>query len=290
MITGGAGFIGRNLSRTFTQHGWQVYINDVKVGMPTEGLFLNEDRHFECLVHCAALVGGRQGIEGSRNRIATYNTMLDSMMFDWALRNHPDRVVYMSSSAAYPIGLQSHYMQLPLMEEDIEFSCLREADNSYGTTKLTGEQLAQYVGEEVPITVVRPFSGYGVDQDTTYPFPTFLRRAVGVEHDFPVWGDGTQVRDFVHVSDICECIFKMVDEGIDGPVNIGTGIPTSFNELARLIQDITGIRKPVVHDLTKPVGVEYRVADISRLTKFFTPQISLEQGIKMSLDTMGAQG
>jgi nucleoside-diphosphate-sugar epimerase len=288
MISGGAGFIGRNLSRKFTENGWNVFINDIKVGVPTEGLFLNEDRHFDCLIHCAALIGGREGIEGSRNRIATYNTMLDALMFDWTLRNRPDRVVYMSSSAAYPTILQTPgEMTFQLQEDDIDLEESSPADSSYGETKLIGERLAQYVSEEVPVTIVRPFSGYGADQDLTYPFPTFLRRAVSLDPEFEVWGDGEQVRDFVHVSDISDCIFKMVTEEINGPVNIGTGRPTSFNQLARLCMDAAGTRKPLSHDLSKPVGVAYRVADTSRLNEFFAPKISLEQGIAMSLESRG---
>jgi nucleoside-diphosphate-sugar epimerase len=208
------------------------------------------------------------------------------MMFDWTLRNRPDRVVYMSSSAVYPVEYQ-HALGSRLSEEDLDLDERLPADNSYGETKQTGELLAQYVGEEVPVTIVRPFSGYGADQDLTYPFPTFLRRAVSLDPEFEVWGDGEQVRDFVHVSDISDCILKMVTEEISGPVNIGTGRPTSFNQLARLCMDAAGTRKPLSHDLSKPVGVAYRVADTSRLNEFFVPKISLEQGIAMSLESRG---
>ena len=63
----------------------------------------------------------------------------------------------------------------------------------------------------VPVTIVRPFSGYGPDQDTTYPFTAFAERAARRADPFDVWGDGQQVRDFVHVTDIVNATLALVD-------------------------------------------------------------------------------
>jgi nucleoside-diphosphate-sugar epimerase len=72
---------------------------------------------------------------------------------------------------------------------------------------------------------------------------------------------------------------------IEGPINLGSGIPTSFNELSELIFKISGWRpKNGVRHLTKnPVGVMYRCSDNSKMLSFYKPKISLEEGIKRSL-------
>src|SRR6202035_3854150 len=108
-----------------------------------------------------------------------------------------------------------------------------DPDATYGWVKLTGERIAREVQNAgVPVTVVRPFSGYGEDQDDCYPFPAMIARAARQENPFDVWGDGQQVRDFVHIDDIVRATLALVDANADGPVNLGTGVGTSMDDLA----------------------------------------------------------
>jgi nucleoside-diphosphate-sugar epimerase len=130
-------------------------------------------------------------------------------MFQWALRTKPDHVVYYSSSAAYPIDLQGYGSEHKLVEDDIDLDNVRLPDLTYGWAKLTGEILAKYAEQEgLRVHVFRPFSGYGEDQDLTYPFPSFIHRGVHRYNPFSIWGTGKQVRDFIHIEDDCCRLFR----------------------------------------------------------------------------------
>jgi nucleoside-diphosphate-sugar epimerase len=142
--------------------------------------------------------------------------------------------------------------------------------------------------EGLMVNVFRPFSGYGADQDLAYPFPSFIKRGLLRTDPFPIWGDGEQVRDFIHISDIVDAVTAALHEGVTGPVNLGWGRPTSFNELARMVADEVGCRPALQHDLGAPVGVRYRVCDPTRLLAFYTPKVTLEEGIRRSITEFGA--
>ncbi len=103
-----------------------------------------------------------------------------------------------SSSAAYPVNLQTSQGAVALKESDIDFEKnLGTPDMTYGWSKLTGEFLARIAARHygVKVVCIRPFSGYGEDQDLTYPVPAIAARAARKEDPFEVWGTGKQGRD-----------------------------------------------------------------------------------------------
>lgn len=285
LVTGHAGFLGGHFVRRLLADGWAVYGVDIANG-PGEDcrkLFATSDERYDLAIHCAAVVGGRATIDGEPMAVAT-DLAIDSDYFQWCLRTRPRRAVYFSSSAAYPVDLQAEGSRHRLTEADIDLSAPRLPDAVYGWCKLTGEMQAELVrAEGVPITVLRPLSGYGEDQALDYPFPSFIDRAVRREDPFTIWGDGEQVRDFVHVEDVVDAVMTMVAEGIDGPVNLCSGVPTSFNHLAELVCASARYVPELRHVVDAPVGVRYRVGDPGLLSSFFTPSVSLEEGVHMAL-------
>jgi nucleoside-diphosphate-sugar epimerase len=192
--------------------------------------------------------------------------------------------VYYSSSAAYPIDLQGYGSEHKLVEDDIDLDNVRLPDLTYGWAKLTGEILAKYAEQEgLRVHVFRPFSGYGEDQDLTYPFPSFIHRGVHRYNPFSIWGTGKQVRDFIHIEDVVAATLKAVELDVLGPVNLGLGRPTTFNELAELVCKEVGYTTTYEHHIDAPEGVAYRCSDSSKMLSFYTPKISLEEGIKRSV-------
>ena len=82
---------------------------------------------------------------------------------------------------------------------------------------------------------VRSFAATQRTSRSDYPFPSLAARARAREDPFAIWGTGEQVRDWIHVDDICAAILTMVREGIDGPVNLGTGRAVSMRQLAGMM-------------------------------------------------------
>ncbi len=241
--------------------------------------------HFSDVFHFAAIVGGRLKIEGDPMAVAL-DLSIDAEFFYWICQHQPDRVLYPSSSAAYPINLQSTGAAIALRESDIDFTKnLGVPDMTYGWSKLTGEFLARIAAKHygVPVVCIRPFSGYGEDQDLSYPVPAIAARAARQENPFEVWGSGKQGRDFVHIDDVLDLIFLLMDRVSDGSAyNIGSGKLTSFLELIKVFTSIAGYSPEIRPLLDKPVGVHSRYCDISLVKKKFgwMPKISLEEGME----------
>jgi len=240
---------------------------------------------FSDVFHFAAIVGGRMKIEGDP-MIVALDLSIDAEFFFWVTQHKPERVLYPSSSAAYPVSLQSTDYAIALSEGDIDFNKnLGTPDMTYGWSKLTGEFLAQIAAKHYGVRVVciRPFSGYGEDQELSYPVPAIAARAAGKEDPFEVWGSGKQGRDFVHIDDVIDFIFILMDQITDGSAyNIGSGKLTSFLELIEIFGEIAGYKPTVKPLLDKPVGVHSRYANMEYVTNKFgwTPKISVREGME----------
>jgi nucleoside-diphosphate-sugar epimerase len=276
LITGHKGFIGRHFYHYYDGHN--VLGIDIKDGNDCRDFFKKDNKKFDIVIHCAAIVGGRMTIEGSPLSVAT-DLSIDSEMFSWAMRTNQKNIVYFSSSAAYPIKLQE--TKYKLKENDIDLNAIHNPDMTYGWAKLTGEYQAEFAKKAgLKVYVFRPFSGYGEDQDLDYPFPSFIKRGKEKQNPFTVWGDGEAVRDFIHVDDIVGAVVFAIDQEYLKPVNLGNGRPTSFNELANMVMKQSGYIAPIDHIIDNPVGVSYRCSDNSEMLKFYKPKISLEEGVR----------
>lgn len=286
LISGVEGFVGRHFRAALDTPDNEVVGFDIKSGHDALDWFgTNGDTsHYDLVLHCAAVVGGRAKIEGQPMDVAV-DLAIDALLFQWALRTRPGRVVYFSSSAAYPTRLQGPVHHRPMHEDDIDLDQVDDPDHVYGWVKLTGELLARHARNEgLPVTVVRPFSGYGPDQDLDYPFPSFVARAVSAVDEFEVWGDGRQVRDWVHIDDIVGAVLELVARRVDGPVNLCTGRATSMDDLARLCMAAAGREVPIVHRPGAPAGVSWRVGDPSVLSRWYLPRWTLEAGVADAVD------
>ncbi|CCA55421.1 MULTISPECIES: NAD-dependent epimerase/dehydratase family protein [Streptomyces] len=283
LLTGSAGFIGRHLHTALDARGDNVTAIDIVNGPDALDLFRFNSAPYDLAIHCAAIVGGRASIDGSPLGVGT-NLGLDAWYMRWLARSGTPRAVYFSSSAAYPVALQQPGPIRRLVETDIGYQQPGRPDATYGLAKLTGEQLCQYAeAEGTRMTILRPFSGYGGDQDEAYPFPAFIRRARERQDPFEIWGDGTSTRDWIHVDDIVDATLAAVEEGVTGPVNLGTGRATTFDQLAKMVTAAAGYRPELKHLPAAPQGVHHRVCDPSRMLDFHLPRVTLEEGIERAL-------
>lgn len=247
-----------------------------------------EFERFAQAFHFAAIVGGRAKIDGDPMMVAL-DLSIDAEFFYWAVRHKPGRIMFPSSSAAYPVHLQAEEGFVALKESDIDFDRnMSKPDMTYGWSKLTGEYLAQIAARhyDLHVACVRPFSGYGEDQDLSYPIPAIAARAAKQEDPFEVWGTGKQGRDFVHIDDCIDCMLFALDHIQDGSaINIGSGKITSFLEIIDLFTEFAGYEPTIKPLLHKPVGVHARHADMERVFNMgWRPKISLREGMRRVYD------
>ncbi len=322
LITGGAGFVGRHFTRRFLEAGDDVYCvdniapftggRDPEQGWPLfdprdyanfhffqedcrDFFARNQDDDFDYALHLAAIVGGRLVIENNPLAVAD-DLSIDAQYWQWAARAQPAKSVCFSSSAAYPVKFQRAEGHVLLTENMISFeSDLGMPDLSYGWAKLTAEYLARLAYDRHGLKSVcyRPFSGYGEDQDDTYPFPSICKRALASKgaDTLTVWGTGNQMRDFIHIEDCVDGVLATMDTIDDGDaLNLSTGILTSFKEFAALAADICGYHPEIVGTSNKPEGVFARGGDTSKQKEHgFSYTTTFRKGVERALAHFEAQ-
>jgi GDP-L-fucose synthase len=307
LITGSGGFVGRNFAKRLLVLGYDVVgVDDLSAGLhPSKwtGTIINKHSlnyfhldvrkffkmfnpdKFDLVIHCAAIVGGRRMIDGDPLAVAT-DMSIDAELFNWIVRSKKmPRLIYFSSSAAYPADLQKRNVHCQLVEEFLNFDGTRIGlpEMTYGFVKIAGEYLAKCAVEKygLDVKIYRPFGGYGGDQSFDYPFPSIVKRVVDREDPITVWGSGDQLRDFIHIDDIVEAVLNAMDALPSGqPLNLGTGVGTSFKELAYKTAVLFDRSPNVVNDASKQEGVFARVADVHKLHQYYVPRITLEEGIR----------
>lgn len=322
LITGGCGFVGRHFTKRLCSMGYNVVIVDdlsslssihpdkwpshLKceeepgsisfIQMDCRDYFLTEmsvTEEFKLFIHLAAVVGGRAVIENNPILVAE-DLSIDSEAFKWATRKQTGmKMVYFSSSAAYPVKLQNGDKRMLLAESLIDLlnddKDISKPDLTYGWAKLTGEYLAILANKKhnLQVAVYRPMSGYGEDQHESYPFKAIVSRAFNRETPISIWSNAT--RDFIHIEDIVTCVLQTHESLTPmNPLNLATGIPTSFEELALLSAELMGNPGTKVKVLTsQPKGVDYRVGDNTLYKQNgCSVTISLKQGIIKTIEQM----
>lgn len=317
LITGGAGFVGRRFCRRFLDSGDEVHCvdslapdtgaRDPSAGWPLfdprefpNFHFYREDcRHwfrrapetdFDLALHLAAMVGGRAMIENRPLAVAD-DLSIDAEYWQWAERARPARTICFSSSAAYPVAFQQRDGYRLLREDMISFSGdIGMPDLSYGWAKLTAEYLARLAYEKHGLKSVcyRPFSGYGEDQDDTYPFPSIIKRAIANRGKpvLTVWGTGEQMRDFIHIEDCVDGVLHTMTAIDDGDaLNLSTGRFTSFRDFARLAADVLGYTPKVEGLSEQPTGVFARAGDTAKQEALgFVATLDFRTGIEKAIE------
>jgi len=321
LVTGGCGFVGRHFVRWLLNHDYTVtVVDDLSTGLApdawprhlrvTDGqrarfAFHHGDfrdyakestAHFDLIVHLAAVVGGRLMIEGDPLKVAT-DLAIDATFFNWVVKQKPlpRKVLFFSSSAVYPISDQTLSHNHPLTEDLVSYDgdTLGMPDMTYGWSKLTGEFLAKFAARtyDLDVVIYRPFSGYGEDQDFTYPFPSVIRRVANRETPIIVWGSGKQLRDFIYIEDVLDAVFASEGQLKRGEaLNLGSGVGTSFVQLAEIAGKVIGHKAEVVNDSSKPEGVFARVADCEKMFKYYRPTTCLERGIEIVYEYQRSEG
>lgn len=291
-VTGGAGFIGNNIVHLLLNHGHQVKVIDNLHTGKMENLsdiieqieFENIDiRDYEKLSHSlknidgvfhqAALTIVQESFEKEKE-YHDVNVQGTENVFKIA-KKEGIKVVYASSSSIY-----GNTEQIPIKE-----NFPRKPINPYGKTKLDDELLAEkYCSEDVKIIGLRYFNVYGIGQTGTYAgvITKFLNKLEKSESPI-IFGDGSQVRDFVYVKDVALANLAAMNSSVsEGFYNIGTGKSVSIFELTEKMISLFKLNLKPLFEKPLEGDVKKSMADIT-LTKSklnWNYDTELENGLK----------
>jgi GDP-D-mannose 3', 5'-epimerase len=300
VVAGAGGFIGHHMVKWLKDEGYFVRGVDVKEPEyePTtadEFELLDLRRWENCLqatrgggevYQLAADMGGIGYISSNHADVARNNVLINAHMLEAARENEVSRYFYSSSACIYPMYLQKSPDVTPLREED---AYPADPEEGYGWEKLYAEKLCQYYTDEGKLLtrVARFHNIYGplgTFEGGREKAPAAISRKVALAPDgtsIEVWGDGQQTRSYTYVDDCVEGIFRIAQSDQAEPLNLGTEVLISVDDLVDLVAGIAGKNLVKEHDLSKPQGVRGRNSDNNKLrqTLGWEPSITLPEGL-----------
>lgn len=301
LVTGGAGFIGSHIAEELAAKGFFVRVVDNFLTGKEENVapFLDRIelirgdirdpelcrealRDIDYVLHQAALPSVPRSVEdplltNAINVEGTLNILLASK------KASVKKFVFASSSSVY--GDDEH---LP-KKEGSEGNPL----SPYALTKLAGEKYCQLFSEiyGLPTVCLRYFNVFGPRQDPFSEYaaviPNFITRLLSDMAPI-IYGDGEQSRDFTYVANVVEANLQAAHTpDISGQVlNLGNGVRTSVNDLARTLMALTKKDIEPVYEEERPGDVRHSFADISKAEDLlgYTPRVSLEDGLLKTIE------
>jgi len=300
LVTGGAGFIGSNFVHHIlaaTDHE-VVTIDKLTYAGTTENLagVLDSDRHtfvegditnteivdelvsqVEAIVNFAAESHVDRSIESTkpfvRSNIEGTQTLLDA-----AKKHEIDRFLQISTDEVYGEILDGTFSEADPLEPR----------NPYAATKAAADHLVQsyHITHDLPVLITRTCNNFGPRQHPEKLIPKFISRAAAGE-TLPVYGDGSNVREWIYVEDNCRAVYDVLTKGEVGEIyNIGTGEEYSNIEVTKQILEAAGGSTSQIEFVEDRAGHDMRYAlETAKIESLgWEPEWNFEEGLRSTVE------
>jgi GDP-L-fucose synthase len=303
LVTGGTGFVGRHFVDALLQQGAHVRVpiherplpkeHEGKVEIIRADLSKQEDclkavKDIDYIFHAAGAVAAAAVTTSNPMAAITSNLVLTAQILQASWTAKVERALIFSSSTGYPA------VNHPVKEDEMWTGPTHPAYFGYGWMRRYLERLGEYVNTKstVKVAIARPSAVYGrhdnFDPKTSHVIPALIRRAVVKENPFEVWGDGNDVRDSLHITDLVKgCLLLLEKHPTADPVNIAYGKGYSIKETIEIILKAAGHENADVRfDATKPSTIPFRTVDTNKAKQLlgFEHSISFEDGLKDTVE------
>jgi UDP-glucuronate decarboxylase len=306
-ITGGAGFIGTQLTSKLHENNYIFLFDNLKRNsIKNTELLKKTNINLECgdimdldnvksaisrcvpdvIIHCAAIAGVDTVMKSPTstmkvNMVGTYNILEAAI----ASNHKIERFVNFSTSEVF--GSYAYKVE---ETSTTNLAPVGEARWTYSVSKLAGEHLTHSYFKEfgLPAVSVRPFNIYGPGQVGEGAIHVFVNRAIK-NGDLYIHGDGDQIRSWCYIDDFINgvllCLEK--DEAVGNSFNIGNPRGTiTINYLAETIIRLTGAKSKIIHIPKNYVDVELRIPSIEKAKNLlgYAPSVDLTEGLLKTID------
>ena len=296
LVTGGSGFLGRQVINQLCQAG----ADREKITVPRSRdcdlrVWENCQRAVEqqdIVIHLAAHVGGI-GLNREKPAELFYdNLIMGTQLIHAAYQAGLEKFVCVGTICAYP-----KFTPVPFKEEDLWNGYPEETNAPYGVAKkallVQLQSYRQQYGFNgiylLPVNLYGPEDNF--DPRSSHVIPALIRKVheaqVKGEKQLPVWGDGSPTREFLYSTDAARGIVMGTQFYNDAePVNLGTGYEISIKDLINLICELMEYEGELVWETDKPNGQPRRCLDTERAKQAFgfTAEIEFREGLKNTID------
>ena len=291
-VAGHRGMVGSAIYRKLISEGYVNLISreladlDLRNQVAVETFFAEEKP--DHVVLAAAKVGGIVANNTYRADFLYENLMIQNNVIHQSYVQGVKKLLFLGSSCIYP----KHAPQ-PLREEYLLTGLLEPTNEPYAIAKIAGIKLCDAYRSQygcnfisvMPTNLYGPNDNY--DLQNSHVLPALIRKFHEAKErgysEVEVWGTGSPLREFMHVDDLAEaCFYLMEHYNEAGLINIGVGEDISIRDLAMLVKRIVGFQGEVNFNTSKPDGTPRKLMDVSKLHSLgFRHRIDLDQGIRM---------
>ena len=295
MVTGGNGFLGKNVVRNLNERGAKVFIADIDCYdlrrlEDIRRALINAQP--QMVIHLAARVGGIGANLAHPGEFFYDNLMMGAPLLHESWKMGVEKFVALGTICCYP-----KFTPVPFREENLWNGYPEETNAPYGLAKkmllVQSQAYRQQYGFNsiflMPVNLYGP--GDNFDPASSHVIPALIKKCVdavksGAEY-IEVWGDGSPTREFLYVEDAAEGILLAAERYNESePVNLGSAFEISIKELAETIARLTGFAGNIVWDPSKPNGQPRRKLDTRRAKeKFgFESRVQFEEGLRKTIE------
>lgn len=296
VVTGGAGFLGKNVCRELEAYSPRLIFvprsahYDLRDPLAVEQLFC--DAQPDIVIHLAAVVGGIGANRANPGRYFYDNAIMGLQLIEAARRHRVAKVVSTGTICAYP-----KYTPIPFREDDLWNGYPEETNAPYGLAKkmllVQSAAYRQQYGMNAitlfPVNLYGPADNF--DPTSSHVIPSLIRKVIEAQDSqsshIDVWGTGSATREFLFVRDAAKgIVLATARYDKPDPVNLGCGKEISIRHLVELICELTGFDGEIHWDSTKPDGQPRRCLDVTRarMEFDFSAQTSLREGLSETID------
>jgi nucleoside-diphosphate-sugar epimerase len=314
LVTGGASFIGSHLVDALVELGaWVRVVDDLSTGrlenlaehvrtgnidlrranLLGRGVAARATQGIDTVFHLAAAHGGRGYID-SHQAECVGNVVLDNLLFQSAVKNAVQKVVFTSSGCVYPVSLQRDpSCRVQLREEMV--GPPYDPDGLYGWAKLTGELTLRAFHRQKGLSSAscRLFTVYGPRALESHGIIALIARAMLRQQPFEIWGDGQQVRNWTYVDDIVRGLVLAAERiGNARSVNLGSETGHTVAEAAATILSLTGHAPELRFLQSMPTGPMSRVASSALAARLldWRPRTAFIDGVRCTVEWYATSG
>jgi GDP-L-fucose synthase len=299
-IAGHGGMVGSGLERKLRASGFTNIVTrsskelDLRNQAAVNSFF--ESAQPSIVINAAGKVGGIHANNTYRAEFVYDNLMIQANMIHAAYTNKVKKLLYLGSSCIYP-----KLAPQPLKEAYLLSGYLEPTNQPYALAKIAGIELCDSYRAQYGCNYISamPTNLYGTNDnyhpENSHVLPALIRRIIlahkNNEPSVTIWGSGTPRREFMHVDDLADaCFFLLQNYNEAGIVNIGWGEDVTIKELAELIISTVGYKGALVFDSTKPDGTPRKLLDTTKMnTLGWKASITLADGIKKTIQEVQNQ-